>query len=102
MPDEIIVKVSVAGPSLLADHIAAVPVRKRAVRLATLAAIGLAIETGKGAPTRDFVIAAPVPGPSPATVASSGPASPPPEPAASFDSSMLDSLIGLGVGGDQT
>lgn len=100
MPDEIIVKVSVAGPSLLADHIAAVPVRKRAVRLATLAAIGLAIETGKGAPTREFAVAAPAP--LPATVASSGPDKPSDEPAASFDSGMLDSLIGLGVGGGQT
>lgn len=99
MPDEIIVKVSVTGPSLLADHIAAVPVRKRAMRLATLAAIGLAIETGKGTPSRDVAVAAPAP--APAAVASRVAASPPPEPAASFDSSMLDSLIGLGVGGEQ-
>lgn len=99
MPDEIIVKVSVTGPSLLADHIAAVPVRKRAMRLATLAAIGLAIETGKGTPSRDVAVAAPAP--TPAAVASRVADAPPPEPAASFDSSMLDSLIGLGVGGEQ-
>lgn len=86
MRDDIVVKVSVAGPSLLADHIAAVPVRKRAARLATLAAIGLAIETGKGGPSKDVAAPAPVP------------ATPPVEPAAGFDPSMLDALIGLGIG----
>lgn len=100
MPDEIIVKVSVTGPSLLADHIAAVPVRKRAVRLATLAAIGLAIETGKGTTSREVAVSAPAP--APAAVASRAADAPPPDPASSFDSSMLDSLIGLGVGGEQT
>lgn len=100
MPDEIIVKVSVTGPSLLAEHIAAVPVRKRAVRLATLAAIGLAIETGKGTHTKEIAFAAPAPAPAAAAPRVSN--APHPEPAASFDSSMLDSLIGLGAGGDQT
>lgn len=99
MPDEIIVKVSVAGPSLLADHIAAVPLRKRAVRLATLAAIGLAIESGKGTPTREVAVAAPAP--EPASVASMVPDASPAEAVASFDSGMLDSLIGLGNGGEQ-